>query len=110
MEEKKGNFYATFFDKDAVLKFARWAGILAWVVLGVYLLTTLNSFLQFMIQFATGVFYQKGMSIFDILGYFSPYLLQIVPGLVYFFGLKFVEHASLILMDLEESARRAVRK
>jgi hypothetical protein len=109
MEEKKEHFYATFFDKDAVLKSARWAGILAWAVLGVYVLTTLNSFIQFMVQFSTGVFYQKGMSIFDVSGYFTPYLLQIVPGVVYFFGLKFVEHASLILMDVEESARRAAR-
>lgn len=107
MQEKK--FYGTYFNKDAVLKFSRWAGILAWLVLVVYLLTSTISFLQFLQQFVTGIFYQKGMSIFDLIGYFNPYLLMPLPGVVYFFGLKFVEHASLILLDMEESARRAVR-
>ena len=107
---KEKNFYATYFNKDTVLKFSRWAGILAWVVLVIYILTSLNSFLQFILQFATGIYYQKGMSIFDLIGFFSPYFIQIVPGFVYFFGLKFVEHASLILMDIEESTRRTTRE
>ena len=110
MEEKKENFYATYFNKDLVLKVARWAGVFAWVAVGVYGLTTLNSFLQFFLQFATGVFYQKGMSVFDLVGYFTPYLLQLMPGVLYFFGLKFVENALLILMDTEESTRRATRE
>lgn len=107
---KEKNFYATYFNKDAVIKFSRWAGILAWVVLVIYILTSLNSFLQFILQFATGIYYQKGMSIFDLIGFFSPYFIQIMPGIVYFFGLKFVEHASLILMDIEESTRRVTRE
>ncbi len=110
MEEKKEKFHAAFFDKDAVLKFARWAGIFAWIILAIYLFTSAISFAQFMTQFVTGVFYQKGMSIFDLAGYFNPYLVMALPGVVYFFGLKFVEHASLMLMEMEESARRAARK
>lgn len=109
MEEKRENFYASYFNKDAVLKLARWAGILAWVMLACYLATWLISTLQFLLQFSTGVFYQKGMSILDLVSYFTPYILQPLPGVVYFFGLKFVEHAVLILMDMEESARRAAR-
>lgn len=107
---KETNFYATYFNKDAVLKFSRWAGIFAWVVLVIYVLTSLNSFMQFILQFTTGAFYQKGMSFFDLAGYFTPYFLQLMPGIIYFFGLKFVSHASLILMDMEESARRAIRE
>ena len=107
MQEKK--FYATYFNKDAVLKFSRWVGVIAWVVLTVYLLSSLNSFMQFIIQFATGVYYQKGMSIFDLFSFFTPYFLQFMPGVAYFFGLKFIEHALLILMDIEESTRRAAR-
>jgi uncharacterized membrane protein len=110
MEEKQEKFYGTFFDKDTVLKTARWAGIIAWVLLGIYLFTSAVSFTQFMAQFGTGVFYQKGMSIVDVLGYFTPYLYMPVPGIVYFFGLKFVEQTLLILLDVEESARRAARK
>lgn len=110
MEEKKENFYATYFNKDLVLKVARWAGIFAWVTLIIYALTTINSFLQFFVQFATGVFYQKGMSIFDLIGYFSPYFLQLMPGVMYFFGLKFIENTLLIFMDIEESTRRSTKK
>lgn len=109
MEERLKNNYAIFFDKSVVLKISRWAGIIAWVVLVVYLLTSSISFAQFMTQFVTGVFYQKGMSILDLLGFFTPYLMQSIPGAVYFFGLKFVENGLLILMEIEESARRSSR-
>ncbi|MDP1545505.1 MAG: hypothetical protein Q8L87_05730 [Anaerolineales bacterium] len=109
MEEKRERFYATFFDKDAVLKLSHWAGILAWVALGVHLFTTGINFFQFMQQFVTGIFYQKGMSILDLISFFNPYLLQFLPGVIQFFGLKFVENALLILLDMEESARRSAR-
>lgn len=107
--ESKTNFAGTYFDRDKVMKISRVAGIFAWVALGIYLFTSLNSFTQFMIQFATGVYYQKGMSAFDVLGFFTPYLLQAVPGLLYFAGLKFIQHALLILMDMEDNTRRAAR-
>lgn len=109
MEDKKTNFYGTYFSKDTVLKIARWSGILAWVLLIVLSFFALNSFLQFLFQYSAGVFFQKGMSVFDLIGYFSPYPQQFAPGIIYFFGLKFVQHASLILLDIEESARRAAR-
>lgn len=108
--EKRTGFLATYFDRDTVLKIARTAGIFAWVVLGIYIFTTLVSFSQFLIQFATGVYYQKGMSIFDVASFFTPYFIQFVPGLVYFIGLKFAEHGLLILLDVEDNTRRAARK
>ena len=108
-DDVRTNFAGTYFDRDKVMKISRIAGIFAWVALGVFVVTTLNSFLQFMVQFATGIFYQKGMSIFDVSGYFSPYLLQLMPGLLYFAGLKFIQHALLILMDVEDNTRRAAR-
>ena len=109
MTESKTHFSGTYFDRDKVMQISRIAGIFAWVALGVFVVTTLNSFAQFMIQFATGVFYQKGMSIFDVSGYFSPYLLQLMPGLLYFAGLKFIQHTLLILLDVEDNTRRAAR-
>ncbi len=87
--ENRTGFLATYFDRDAVIKIARAAGILAWIVLGIYVFTTVISIAQFLLQFVTGVYYQKGMSIFDVAGFFMPYFLQPVPGLVYFIGLKF---------------------
>lgn len=109
MTENREKFYGTYFNKDVVLKFSHWAGIIAWVVLIIYLFTSTIVLIQFLQQFVTGIYYQKGMSIFDMISYFNPYLLMPLPGVVYFFGLKFVEHALLILLDMEESARRAAR-
>jgi hypothetical protein len=109
-DEKSKVFLGTYFDRDDVIRISRLAGILAWVVLTMYVLTTLISFSQFMIQFASGVYYQKGISPFDLMGFFTPYLLQPLPGLVYFLGLKFAQHGMLILLDVEDNTRRAARK
>ncbi len=108
-DDVRTDFAGTYFDRDKVMKISRVAGIFAWVALGVFLFTTLNSLAQFLIQYVTGVYYQKGMSIFDVLGFFNPYLLMFMPGLLYFAGLKFVQHGLLILMDMEDNTRRAAR-
>ncbi|MFN8381862.1 MAG: hypothetical protein U0V02_07985 [Anaerolineales bacterium] len=108
--EKHSGFLATYFNRDAVLRIARTAGIFAWIVLGVYVFTTLISVSQFMLQFSTGIYFQKGMSSIDVINFFTPYLLQPLPGLSYFIGLKFAEHGLLILLDVEDNTRRAARK
>jgi hypothetical protein len=107
--ELRTNFAGTYFERDKILQISRIAGIFAWILLVIYLLTTLISFTQFMIQFSTGLFYQKGMAGVDVLGFFTPYLLQPVPGLIYFAGLKFMQHTLLILLDIEDNTRRAAR-
>ena len=109
LDESKTNFAGTYFDRDKVMQISRIAGIFAWITLGVFVATSLISFSQFLIQYITGIYYQKGMSIFDVLGFFTPYLIQLMPGLLYFAGLKFVQHALLILMDMEDNTRRAAR-
>lgn len=110
INEAKTNFIGTYFDRDKVMQISRIAGIFAWIALGIYLFTFLISFTQFMLQFTSGLYYQKGMSIFDLVGYFTPYLLQPIPGLLYFAGLKFVEHTLLVLLDIEDNTRRTARK
>ena len=107
--ESKTNFAGTYFDRDRILQTSRIVGIFAWIVLGVYLFTTLVSFSQFMVQFATGLYTQKGMAGVDILAFFTPYLLQPMPGLLYFAGLKFIQYTLLILLDIEDNTRRAAR-
>ena len=109
MEEKNEEFYGLFFNKSAILKLSRWAGILAWAVLVAYLATFLVSFIQFMVQFSTGLFFQKGMSVWDLLSFFNPYFTMPIPGITYFFGLKFVQNGLLILMEMEENTRRFAR-
>jgi hypothetical protein len=108
--EPKTHFAGTFFDRDSVLQASKVAGIFAWIALAVYLFTSLTSFAQFMIQFLSGLFFQKGMAFIDVVGFFTPYLIQPLPGILYFSGLKFVQHALLILLDIEDNTRRAARK
>ena len=45
----------------------------------------------------------------DLVNFFTPYLTMPMPGIAYFLGLKFVQHALLILLEMEESARRSTR-
>jgi hypothetical protein len=108
--ETKTNFAGTYFDKDFVLKLSYWAGIAAWIVLGAYLLNWLIAFSQFLVNFGNGLFYSKGMNPFDVVNFFTPYLMLPLPGFVYFIGLQSVSKALLILMDMEDDLRRAARK
>lgn len=108
--EQHTGFLGTYFDRDVVLRMVRLAGNFAWIVLGIYIFTTLISFTQFMLQFATGIFNQKGILALDLVSYFTPYLIQFVPGLIYFFGLKLAGYSLLILLDIEDNTRRTARK
>ena len=103
-------FLGTYFDRDVVLKMAHWAKILAWVGLGFYLLAWGVSFSQFLIQFSTGLFTIKGMTFLDILNYFTPYLIQPLPAVLYFFTLQGIASVLQILLDVEDNSRRAARK
>jgi hypothetical protein len=109
-DESRTNFPGTYFDRDMVLKISRWARIFAWVILGIYLFTWLISFTQFVIQFSTGAFFYKGQNLVDVTSFFTPHLLQPLPGFVYFFTLQAIGKALLILMDMEDNTRRAARK
>ena len=108
--EKQTSFFGTYFDRDSVLRISRWAEILAWVTLTVYLLTWLVSILLYFAQYYNGMFYDKGMTFLNVLSVFSPYLLQPLPGVFYFFGLMTVSKVLLILLDMEDNTRRAARK
>lgn len=104
-------FLGTYFDRDVVLKMAHWAKILAWVGLGFYLLSWGVSFSQFLIQLSTGLFtINKGMSLLDTLNYFTPFLIQPLSGVLYFFTLQGIALVLQILLDVEDNSRRAARK
>jgi hypothetical protein len=100
-------FLGTYFDRDQVIRFSNTAGALAWLALAFFLAGTVISFTQFMIQFVGGWFFQKGMTILDLIGFFTPFLGQIAPGLGYFGGLKFIQYTLLILLEVEENTRRS---
>lgn len=108
--EKQAGFLGTYFDRDGVLRLSRWADILAWVVLTIYLIVWLFSLILFFAQFSSGLFFDKGGTFLNAFNMFSPYLLQPLPGVFYFFGLQAVSKVLLILLDMEDNTRRAARK
>lgn len=108
--EKQEKFFGTYFDRDGVLRLSRWAEIVAWVVLTVYVLSWLFSLLLFISQVASGLFFEKGLTLINSFSIFKPYLLEPLPGVFYFFGLQGISKALLIMLDMEDNSRRAARK
>ena len=106
--ENRTRFLGTYFDRDASLRIARWAGILAWVLLALYAYTTFVSIGQFLLAYQPEFY--EGANIFDRLGIPTLQISQLIPGLVYFTMLKVAQQVLLILMDMEDNSRRAARK
>ena len=109
-KENRTEFFGTYFDRDAVLRIARWAGILAWIFLGIYVYLTLVSIGQYWFLVASGAASYEGANIFDLLSIPSLQISQLVPGVVYFITLKTAQQILLILLDVEDNSRRAARK
>jgi hypothetical protein len=110
LNEKQATFLGTYFDRDAVLRLSRWADILAWVLLTVYVLAWLFSITLFLGQYWSGLYGDKGATFLTVLNIFTPYFLQPLPGVFYFFGLQGISKGILILLDMEDNTRRAARK
>ncbi len=107
---RQASFLGTYFDRDAVLRLARWTDILAWVILTIYVLTSLFAFTQFLAQYLSGIYFDKGSTFLMALNIFAPYFIQPLPGVFYFFGLQAISKGMLILLDMEDNTRRAARK
>src|SRR5262245_27186484 len=108
--EKQAGFLGTYFDRDGVLRLSRWADVVAWVVLTIYVISWLFSFLFFLGQYLNGMYFDKGATFLNMVGLFTPYFQQPLPGLFYFFGLQAVSKGLLIFLDMEDNTRRAARK
>lgn len=108
--EDRTGFLGTYFDRDSALRLARWAGILAWVLLALYMYTTLVSTGQFLSLLASGAVSYTATNISDRLSIPTLQISQLVPGLVYFVTLKVAQQMLLILLDVEDNSRRAARK
>jgi hypothetical protein len=108
--QKPATFLGTYFDRDAVLRLARWADILAWVTLTLYLLSWVFQLVLFFSQYTNGMFGDKGATLLTIYNVFSPYLLQPLPGVMYFFALQAISKFLMILLDIEDNTRRGARQ
>ena len=87
--ETQTGFFGTYFDRDAVLRIARTANVIAWVLLAFYGYITLVSIGQYLSLVASGMITFENMTLFDRLS---------------------IQQALLILLDLEDNSRRAARK
>ena len=79
--EKQAGFLGTYFDRDGVLRLARWADVVAWVVLTVYLLSWLLSFLFFLGQYWNGMYFDKGATFLNVVSLFTPRGAQMTRAL-----------------------------
>ena len=109
-DEKQTKFMGAYFDRDSVLRLSRWADVVSWIVLTVYTITWAGSVLLYLSQYVNGMMSDKGITFLMSFNMFSPYLTQVFPGVVYFFALQGISRVLLILMDMEDSTRRAARK
>ena len=107
MEENRGVFLGTYFNKDTVMKLARASKILAWVVLIVHLLQLLVAWGVNLLQILRG--FWMGMGFTDILQNFIYTLQTPLHGVVYFFALLGISEILLIFLDIEDNTRRAAR-
>lgn len=108
--DNRTEFLGTYFNRDTALRMARWADILAWVLLAFYVYTTLVSTGQLLSVLFSGAASYAGTNIFDRLSIPTMQISQLVPGLVYFVMLKIAQQVLLILLDVEDNSRRAARK
>jgi hypothetical protein len=107
--EKQASYLGTYFDRDGVLRLSRWADVVAWVVLAVYILSWLFSLLLFFGQYFSGMYFDKGATFLNVINMFTPFFQQPLPGLFYFFGLQAISKGLLIFLDMEDNTRRAAR-
>jgi hypothetical protein len=107
--EKQAGFLGTYFDRDGILRLSRWADVIAWIVLTIYLVSWLSMFLVFLGQYLTGLYFDKGATFLNVINLFANQLIQPLPGIFYFFGLQAVSKGLLIFLDMEDNTRRAAR-
>ncbi len=99
----RSTFYGTYFDRDSVLRLEKWSRILAWAILAMYLLQAA---------------YDGGNSIYNAIAsnsWLDMYFVfntfsRPLQGALLFVVLQMVGKGLLILMDIEENTRRAIRK
>jgi hypothetical protein len=106
-ETKNEKFLGTYFSPDMVLRLARWADILSWVVVVVYAVDLLAAIGTFILTLIRGYW---GGGFTDLLNNIIFIVERPFRGVVYFIALQAIGKALLILLDMEENTRRLARK
>jgi hypothetical protein len=106
---KQAGYLGTYFDRDGILRLSRWADVIAWITLTVYIVSWLTTLIMFIAQYFSGLYFDKGATFLNVINLFVPYFMQPLPGVFYFFGLQAVSKGLLIFLDMEDNTRRAAR-
>jgi hypothetical protein len=102
------DFLGTYFSKEAVMRTASMAKILAWVVMTIYAFDWLIQTIAILLQIARG--FWTGLGFTDYAQSILALFEQPLRGLVYFVVLQCAAHILLMFMDIEDNTRRAARK
>ena len=108
MTERSEKFLGTYFDRDTVLKLARWLAILSWVVAAIYALDLGLAILIWVLQYVRGLVPPMGFT--DMAQQALFILERPLHGILYFAAMQAVSKGLLIMMDMEDNMRRAARK
>jgi hypothetical protein len=107
MSEEKRQFLGTYFDREGVLRMARIIAILSWIVAAIYALDIVVGLGVFVLQYLRG--FMVGMGFTDTLQQILYILERPLHGMLYFAAMQAVSKGLLILLDMEDNTRRAVR-
>lgn len=108
MTENNSKFLGTYFDRDDVIRTAKWIAILSWVMAGIYIFDMLLSVGVFILQYMRGLL--PGMGFTDILQNIIFNVERPLHGMLYFVALQVVSKGLLIFLDVEDNLRRAARR
>ncbi len=101
-------FMGTYFDRDAVLRMARWLAILSWVVAAIYAWDVVLSVGIWVLQYMRHLIMPMGFT--DIAQQVLFILERPLHGVLYFAAMQAVSKGLLIMLDIEDNTRRAAKR
>lgn len=105
---EKTNFPATYFERDSILRLARLADIVAWIILIYHVAQFLLSVLIYILQITRGQIFVAGFT--DLTQQILWFIQPNFQGLWYFIAIQAIGKLLLIFMDIEDNLRRIARK
>ncbi|HTP00153.1 MAG TPA: hypothetical protein VMJ64_02180 [Anaerolineales bacterium] len=108
MSEPDKKFMGTYFDRDTVMRMARWLAILSWVVAAIYLWDVVLSLGIWGLQYARHLIMPMGFT--DVAQQLLFIIERPLHGVLYFAAMQAVSKGLLMMLDIEDNTRRAARK
>jgi hypothetical protein len=108
MSESTEKFMGTYFDRDAVMRMARWLAILSWVVAAIYAWDVVLSLGIWVLQYIRHLIMPMGFT--DVAQQMLFIIERPLHGVLYFAAMQAVSKGLLIMLDIEDNTRRAARK